>query len=424
MLAIEQQIRKNLRFNVIVSFIDASFFGLAMGFGSFTTVITLFVSQLTTSATLVGLVPAIHAVCWQLPQLFTASRMGRLRRLKPTVMLSTIHERLAFLGLAAVALLAPTIGANAALVIVFILLAWQGLGAGFTANPWQSMIAKIIPSHVRGTFFGGQAASANILMSLGALGAGYILQVNGFPYGFAITFLLTSVFMALSWFFLNYTKEPESPEVLEADLPVISFKGTVAILKRDTNFSWFLVARILAMLATMSFSFYIFYALRRFGMDEFTGGLLTATLTIAQTVANLVMGWLGDKFGHRLMLVMGALAMAGSSLLAWWAPSLEWFYLIFILEGLANVAIWTVSMAITVEFGTEAERPTYIGLSNTLVSPFSILAPLIGGWLVDAVSYQLMFIVATILAILTAGVLGALVKDPHSQNTVETLNRP
>lgn len=414
MLEIEQQIRKNLRFNVVVSFIDASFFGLAMGFGSFTTVITLFVSQLTTSAVLIGLAPAIHAVFWQLPQLFTASRLARMRRFKPTVMLATIHERLAFVGLAAVALLTPTIGANASLVIVFILLAWQGIGAGFTANPWQSMIAKIIPSHMRGSFFGGQAASANILMSLGALIAGYILQVNGFPYGFAITFLLTGVFMIFSWFFLNYTREPESPELSETEMPVVTLKGTWAILKRDRNFSWFLVSRILAMLATMSFAFYIVYAKNNFGMDEFTAGVLTATLTIAQTIANLVMGWLGDKFGHRRMLVLGALAMAASSLLAWWTPSLEWFYVIFILEGLANVAIWTVSMAITVEFGSEAERPTYIGLSNTLVSPFSILAPLIGGWLVDVVSYQATFMVAVIFALVTAFVLAVLVKDPRT----------
>jgi MFS family permease len=170
------------------------------------------------------------------------------------------------------------------------------------------------------------------------------------------------------------------------------------------------------MLATMSFAFYIIYAKTAFGMDEFTAGVLTATLTIAQTVANLGMGWLGDKFGHRSMLVLGALAMTASSLLAWWAPSLDWFYLIFILEGLANVAIWTVSMAITVEFGTEAERPTYIGLSNTLVSPFSIMAPLIGGWLVDTVSYQATFMIAVILALLTAFVLGVLVKDPRASS--------
>ena len=414
MLAIEQLVRKNLKFNVLVGFMDGGFFGLALGFGSFSTIIPLFVSHLTNSAMLIGLAPAIHAIGWQLPQLFTASRMARLRRFKPTVMLLTIHERLAYVGLMVVALLVPYIGLNTALIITFILLAWQGLGAGFTANAWQSMIAKIIPSNLRGRFFGGQAAAANILMSFGALAGGYVLESGGFPNGFALSFLLTAIFMAVSWVFLNFTREPESPEVLDSSHPAATFSGMWEILRRDKNFSWFLVTRILAMVATMGFSFYIIYAVRRFDMDVVTAGWLTATLTIAQTVGNIFMGWLGDRFGHRLMLILGALAITFSSLLAWWAPSLGWFYLIFILAGLANVAIWTIGMAITVEFGTEVERPTYIGLSNTLVAPFSIVAPLVGGWMVDAISYQSMFISAAVLGVMTAIVLTFLVRNPRT----------
>lgn len=413
MIPLEQQIRKKLRSNVIVGLVDGSFFGLALGFGSFSTIIPLFVSHLTTSATLIGLVPSIHAVGWQLPQLFTAGRLAHLRRFKPTVMTATVHERLAFLGLAVVALLFPYIGATTALVATFLLLAWQGLGAGFTANAWQSMIAKIIPSDLRGTFFGGQAAAANILMSLGAIAVGYILDVLGFPYGFAVSFLITGIFMGVSWIFLNQTQEPESPEPVRQDIPAASLRGAWGILRRDRNFSWFLVTRILALLATMGFSFYIVYALRRFDMDPVTAGWLTATLTISQTVANLSMGWAGDRFGHRPMLILGALALALSSLLAWGAPSLDWFYLIFVLEGLANVAIWTIGMAITVEFGTEVERPAYIGLSNTLVAPFSIIAPILGGWLVDTVGYQMMFMLAAGIGLITAAALTFLVKNPR-----------
>jgi MFS family permease len=415
MLPLEPQIRKNLRYNVGVSIVDALFFGLAMGFGSFTTILPLFVSHLTNSATLIGLVPAIHAVGWQLPQLFTAGRVARLRRYRPTVLLATIHERLPFLGLMIVALLIPRISTTAALFITFLLLAWQGLGAGFTANAWQSMIAKIIPTELRGTFLGGQAAGANITMSLGAVGAGYLLYLADFPYGFALSFMLSSLFLAASWVFLARTKEPESPEIIATDLPATDWQGTWGILKRDKNFSWFLFARILSLLATMGFSFYIVYALRRFNMDEVTAGWLTATLTVAQTVANMGMGWLGDRLGHLAMLVIGALAIMFSSLLAWWAPALVWFYPIFILTGLANVAIWTIGMAITVEFGSEIERPLYIGLSNTLVAPVTILAPLLGGWLVDAVSYQAMFMLAAIIGLATAAVLIFLVKDPRKQ---------
>ena len=148
-------------------------------------------------------------------------------------------------------------------------------------------------------------------------------------------------------------------------------------------------------------------------MDLLTAGYLTAALTISQTIANLAMGWLGDRFGHLAMLVIGALCISFSALLALKAPSLDWFYLIFILEGLANVAIWTIGMAITVEFGTESERPIYIGLSNTLAAPITILAPLFGGWLADNAGFGATFLTSAVGGLVTAMVLIFLVRNPR-----------
>src|SRR5512138_1538069 len=97
---VEQFTRKHLRYNVAVNLLDAGFFGLAIGFASFGTILPLFVASMTDSATLIGLVPAIHGTGWLLPQLFTANYTAKLRRYKRTVMRNTIHERLPFLGFA------------------------------------------------------------------------------------------------------------------------------------------------------------------------------------------------------------------------------------------------------------------------------------------------------------------------------------
>src|SRR6266508_5826656 len=131
MKKVEQFIRKHLRYNVAVNLLDGGFFGVAIGFASFGTILPLFVASMTDSATLIGLVPAIHAAGWLFPQLFTAKHTSRLRRYKRTVMINTIHERVPFLGFAIVALLLPTIGIQAGLTLSFLLLIWQGLGGGF-----------------------------------------------------------------------------------------------------------------------------------------------------------------------------------------------------------------------------------------------------------------------------------------------------
>ncbi len=209
---LEKDIRQNLKHNVTVGLWDGGLFGVALGFASFGTILPLFVASMTTSALLIGLVPAIHSVGWQLPQLFTASFVSRLRKYKPNVLLMTIHERIPFLGFAIVALLLPTIGLQAGLIATFILLVWQGLGGGFTANSWTSMISKIIPPETRGTFFGLQAGLANLFISGSAVAAGYLLDYLDSPLDFAACFLIASIFFTLSWFALALTREPEDTE--------------------------------------------------------------------------------------------------------------------------------------------------------------------------------------------------------------------
>jgi MFS family permease len=414
---VEQQIRKDLRYNVSVNMADAMFFGAALGFGSFGTIIPLFVSEMTTSATLIGLVPAIHAVGWQLPQLFTANKVSRLRRYKPFVLAMSVHERIPFIGFALVAWFMYELGPQKALILTFLLLIWQGFGGGFTANAWQSFIAKIIPGELRGTFFGGQAAVANIFISICAICAGFLLEKYEMPANFSLTFLIAFLFLAISWGALAFSREPvDTEKIIPETLPPI-WKGAGDVLKRDRNFSWFLTARLMSMFATVGFTFYIIYCLRYFDMDAVTAGFLTATLTISQTVANAGMGWLGDRWGHRTMLILGLVAVSFSSGIAWMAPSLNWFYLVFILAGVANVAIWTIGMAMTVEFGTETERPVYIGLSNTLVAPVTILAPILGGWIADTMGFKTTFAISVFAGLLTALVLWWFVKEPRPRGS-------
>ena len=406
--------RKNLKFNLAISMLDAAFFGMGLGFGSFGTIIPLFFTKMTDSALLIGLIPAIHAVGWQVPQLFTAGWVSKMTRYKPAVMQMTLHERLPFLGFAISAWLLYQYGAWVALPLAFLFLVWQGVAAGLTANPWQSMIAKIIPQENHGTFFGAQASIANILMSGTAILAGYLLESMDAPFDFGSVFLLTFVGMSISYGFLAMTREVANEQRIFPETSGHFWQLARQILQRDANFRWFLAYRILFQFASMGFSFYILYSVRQFSMDSVTAGYLTATLTITQTVANVAMGWLGDKIGHHAMLVLGTVASVFSAVVAMYAPTIFWMYPVFIFAGLANVAFWTIGIAMTVRFGEDGERPVYIGLANTLVAPASIGAPILGGWIADQAGYGFgtVYQISIISGILTTGLLLFLVRNP------------
>ena len=413
MAEIRPEIMKSLKRNIFANLLDGGFFGLALGFSSFITVLPLFVSTLTDSPILIGLIPAIHMIGWQLPQLLTVRSVSRQRRFKPMVMLMTIHERLPFLGLAIVAFFSTAIDPRLTLFLTFLMLIWQGLGGGFTATAWQSMIGKIIPSNRRGTFYGAQSAAANLLSSLSAVLAGVILERLSSPTDYSLLFLLAGLSMGVSYFFLSMTIEPENAPVEPEIEPERFWHGLRTILREDRNFRWFLAARMLSQLAVMGFAFYTVYGVRNHGLSEGTVGIMTAVMLGAEIAVNPLVGWMGDKWSHRAALSIGVAAAATSAFLAWWAPGPSWFYLIFATAGIAYAALWTASLAMILEFGSETQRPAYIGLANTLIAPATILAPFLGGWLADIAGYPAAFLASLVSGLATLAVLQIYVKDPR-----------
>jgi MFS family permease len=417
----QAEILKDLRHNYFYNILDGAFFGFALGFASFITVIPLFVSAYTDSAILIGLVPAIHNMGWQLPQLLIANRVSQQTRFKPLLLKYTIQERIPFLFMALVAWVSPHISTQLTLIAIFLLLIWQGLAGGFSASPWQSMIAKIFPTDRRGTFYGSQSSAANLLAAISAILAGFILGRIESPTDFTICFLFAGIILGISWLALAQTREPVSETTPPSRAPREFWENIAAILKSDSNFRWFLAARMLSQVAVMGFSFYTVYAVKTLGMSEITVGVLTGVLMGTAIIANPVMGWIGDRWSHRKLMAVGVLSASLSGMIAWAATSPSWFYTVFILAGIANVAVWTISIAIIPDFSPEAERPSYIGLANTLIAPVTILAPLLGGWLAQTGGYQTAFIASAIGGVLTSLILVVYVKEPHPLTRAGTI---
>ena len=407
---------KNLRFNFTVNVIDGGFFGGALGFASFITIIPLFVSNLTDSAILIGLIPAIHAVGWQLPQLFTAPRVSRLSLYKPMTLVMTLIERLPFIGLAIVAWYSPQLGVKWSLILTFILLIWFGFGGGFTATAWQSLIAKVIPSRLHGSFYGVQSAAANLMAGVSAILAGIVLVTYEYPLDFTLCFILASISVAISFVFIALTKEERHTHPRQSHEDGQNFwKNLRIILRKERNFRWYLVSRMLTQFGTMGFAFYTIYAVRVFGISEGVIGILTGLLMFTEVAMNPLMGWIGDRRGYLITLQIGMVAAIASSLLALGAKGVAWFFPIFIFTGIASVAAWTIPLSMTLEFGSESDRPSYIGLANTLIAPSTFLAPILAGWLIDNVNYQWTFLTSAIIGIATLLVLLLGVSDPRKK---------
>ena len=403
---------RDLRHNVVVHFWDAGFFGLGIGLASLVTVIPLFVRELTDSKLLIGLVAAMFPLGWHLPQLLTVRRASRAARLMPVALRTTFQERWPFLALAVLAWQAPRLDPRLTLAATCALVLWFGVGGGLTAPPFQTMVGKIVPAGRLGAFYGMKAGAANLMAGLGAVVAGLVLQRLAWPASFATCFLLAFGAVMVSWAFLALTREPAgAPAGMVADGPAF-WLGLWAILRRDRDLRMLLAARSLSQLALMGQAFLTVYVVARYGATPAAVGVMTGVFMVSQTVANPLMGWLGDRWRHRRVMALGALSATASGLLALLAPSVGWFLVVFALAGVAAVAMIITPLAMILGYSPAADRPAYIGLSNTLVAPAAIAAPVLGGWLADRFGYPATFAVAAVGGLATAVVLAAMLRDP------------
>ena len=163
----------------------------------------------------------------------------------------------------------------------------------------------------------------------------------------------------------------------------------------------------------MATGYFLVYGIEHLGIRESEAGAFTALLVGSQAIANLFWGPLGDHFGHKRVLVGEAVATALAALVAFAAGAALWVWVTFALLGVAVAAGSVSGLNIILEFCAPEDRPTYIGLTNTVLAPVATLAPIAGGWLATWAGYRAMFAVAACVA-LTGGMLMALwVHEPR-----------
>jgi MFS family permease len=187
-----------------------------------------------------------------------------------------------------------------------------------------------------------------------------------------------------------------------------------ALLRRDRNFAWFLVVRALGAGGGMGAAFYTVYALAAWRPPAATVGLFTALWLVGTIAGTLVLGWLADRAGHRIVLAAGVAAGVAANVVALAAPALAVFGLAFVLGGVQNAAVTISGLNVLLEFApAEAERPTYLGLGQTSLAPAAFAAPLLGGLLADVAGFSVVFASAALVGALALGLLTLRVRDPR-----------
>jgi MFS family permease len=414
-LEVDPVIVRNFHHNVLVNFGDIISWMFGASFLAYNTILPVYASKLTDSPLVIGLIPAIVEAGWYLPQLFLVPWVERLPRILPFVAWLTFFERLPYLGLAVLALCQSRISTSATVWVFILLILVRSLLSGLVALPYQEMIATIVPVSHRGRFFGFAHMSGGLLSVLGASIAAWLLDRLLFPKNFALIFFIGFLFILLSYVFLMSTVEP-----VKAVKPAIGLRHTtqrlIVLVGQNRNFRWFLFSRGFTFIGNMAVGFLAVYAVKRFLLPDGQAAVFTAILMASNTIGYAFWGSIGDQMGYKRLAEIAGVLWLAAIITALLSPTREFFYLVFFLYGLSSGSGVMADFNIAMEFGSEEDRPAYIGLTRTLTGPLLLVAPLLGGWLVSLTGYPLMFAVSLVFAAAGLIILWLRVVEPRWVN--------
>jgi MFS family permease len=378
-------------------------------------ILTWFVSQLTTSNLLIGLVAPLASAGWMLPQIFVSARIQRMRHKMPSYRLAALIRALCWLLLAAALWWVGDPGLL--LLSFFTLYAIARLSAGLGGLAFFDVVAKTIPARRRGGFFAWRQLLGGLMGLVAAWITTLILghPTLTFPHGHALLVALycTVTLPAMVAFIMIH--EPPGLIVAEPVTPRQQLRRAGERLQSNPVFRRYIAVQLTLALASVALPFYGVYAKNVLGAPTSIVGVYMAVRVGAQLLFTLPWGRLSDRRGNRLLLrvrilgrgLMALLALALVGLVGLlrlqgsWLPCLV--LPLFFLDGALLPIMMLSGSNFLLELVPDAERPLYLGLANTLIGATILLSGLMGGLVVELVSFGGLFVLTLMLCLLAFG---------------------
>jgi EmrB/QacA subfamily drug resistance transporter len=144
------------------------------------------------------------------------------------------------------------------------------------------------------------------------------------------------------------------------------------------------------------------------------------TLTLAGLL--LLGGTLGDSYGRRKMFQVGTVWFAVASLLCGLAPNVAVLIAARALQGVGGALLTPGSLAILQASFAQEDRSAAIGAWSGFGGVATAIGPFLGGWLIGAVSWRLVFFINLPLAVAVVAIAARHVPETRAPGPVPKLD--
>jgi MFS family permease len=321
----------------------------------------------------------------------------RKRVLPASMMMGTLMR----VQVAAIAICAWVLAGPPLVFAILFFLFLLGLFQGAQGVAFQMLLAKVIPTHLRGrlqalrNIAGGQV-SAGVAWLAGTYllgkdplkGGPLALWHNGYATTFALSAILTTLGLSMLAMLM---REPEPPVVRPRARTWDRMREFPTLLAADRGYMFFMIAQTCATAGRIAVPFYVLFARHVMPLTGANIGLQSLVLLEGDSLSNLVWGFIGDRFGFRSSFIGAMILWIASTLLLLFAADATMVLVSFAGLGAAQAGFNMSSQTMVLEFGAREDIAMRLGLSQTAQGVMNCFGPLVGGAIAYAFGYRPLF---------------------------------
>jgi MFS family permease len=284
---------------------------------------------------------------------------------------------------------------TAALVTILILTSIRGFGVNLGNPSWTSLTADIVPEYMRGRYF----SIRNFLMGIATLLtpplAGWIIATLSSealsPYlGYQVVFALGFAVGLVASYYFSRIHEP--PFLARRTADKRSRRLWVVARNSPGLLGFIISAFVWNMALHTAGPYFNVYLVREMGADPAVVGVAAASSALAALVGQLFYGRLADRRGMVWVFLASGFPIATLPLL-WLIYSAPWQVVVGnLLGGFLWAGFNLANFNLLLKLTPDDERPRTAALYQTAVFVSAVIGPLLGGYMVDALSYNAIFV--------------------------------
>ncbi|MFA5841498.1 MAG: MFS transporter [Candidatus Paceibacterota bacterium] len=236
----------------------------------------------------------------------------------------------------------------------------SGLGEGFNSIGWLLGSVMLLPF---------------------ANGAITLIGQPGRPQVFIPAFIISTLLM-LPMLFL-FKEQPHSQEngsIQKETLGKKTIAGIKQLFRENKNVGIFLVA--FGLTADIVITLTLYFAIvmdALYHADDNTKTLAFVVNLICAIVFGYILGKLGDRYGHKLMLFVSCIFIIIGSSIFFLSSSLLALYAVMVIAGIGGGGYFVLSRSLMIKISPQNQLGEYFGLYSAFSRTASIIAPLIWG---------------------------------------------